>query len=485
MSHLLKDNLKKYFITFKIFIITILLFLFYKGFINYSGDKYLYTFFSVINVYLIFFSFRQKAFFFETFFGILLFLGFWFKFTIIISFTDGIFKEGVGNFDYSPENFDYGLLISTIGIIPLIIIGHLREVLFYYPSKINLTKIKSNFFYDNRKNILLSFLFFIILISSLNGYFKIYQKGLIPLKEINFFISGSVKWLLLFGLSSVSCILIFLEIRYFKKIFNLTIFIFLFESFLSSLSMISRGMIFNSLSIIYGIYKFSKKTGKFLNINIFLKLITVCGILFYMSVILVNEIRAEYFYIGKSRIDTLEKKNLNKDKTNFNFLNYNSEFFYIATNRWVGIDAIFAVAQNKDKLGEDLLREAFNENFQKELPTFYEKTFNLKNVNNSTTEIHENAKGNTLTGIIAFLFYSGSLIFLFIGMLILIIFANLLEFISFKVSGKNLIFCSLIGQIVAFRFIHFGYLPKQSYLLFGSIFLTIFAVYLFKTFTKR
>ena len=244
-------------------------------------------------------------------------------------------------------------------------------------------------------------------------------------------------------------------------------------------------MIFNSLSIIYGIYKFSKKTGKFLNINIFLKLITVCGILFYMSVILVNEIRAEYFYIGKSRIDTLEKKNLNKDKTNFNFLNYNSEFFYIATNRWVGIDAIFAVAQNKDKLGEDLLREAFNENFQKELPTFYEKTFNLKNVNNSTTEIHENAKGNTLTGIIAFLFYSGSLIFLFIGMLILIIFANLLEFISFKVSGKNLIFCSLIGQIVAFRFIHFGYLPKQSYLLFGSIFLTIFAVYLFKTFTKR
>ena len=485
MSHLLKDNLKKYFITFKILVIILLLFLFYNGFINYLGSKYLYIFFSIVNIYLIFFSFRKKAFFFETFFGVLLFLGFWFKFSVIISFTDGIFKEGVGNFDYSPENFDYGLLISSVGIIPLIVIGHLREVLFYYPSKINFFEYKENFFIENRKNILLIFLVFIILISSLNGYFKIYQKGLIPLHEINFIISGSIKWLLLFGLSSISCILIFLEIKYFKKIFNLTIFIFLLENFLSSLSMISRGMIFNSFSIIYGIYKFSKKTGQYLNIKFFIKTITICGVLFYLSVILVNEIRAKYFYTGKSRIDVIEKKKLSQDKIDNNFFSYNSEFFYIATNRWVGIDAIFAVAQNTDKLGTPLLEEAFNENFHKKLPTFYESTFYLKNVNNNKIEIYENAKGNTLPGIIAFLFYSGSLIFLFIGMMILIIFANILEFISFKASGKNLIFCSLIGQIIAFRFIHFGYLPKQSYLLFGSIFLTIFAVYVFKTFIKK
>ena len=44
MKHLLKGNLKKYYILFEIFIITLLLFLFYKGFINYTGEKYLYTF---------------------------------------------------------------------------------------------------------------------------------------------------------------------------------------------------------------------------------------------------------------------------------------------------------------------------------------------------------------------------------------------------------------------------------------------------------
>jgi hypothetical protein len=485
VSHLLKDNLKKYFLTFKLFIIVSLLFLFYNGFVNYSGSKYSYVLFSIINLYLIIFSFRKKAFFFETFFGILLFLGFWFKFTVIISFTDGIFKEGVGNFDYSPENFDYGLLISSVGIIPLVIVGHLREIMFYYPSKINFITTKANFYSDNRKNILLIFLLFIILTASLNGYFKIYQKGLIPLQEINFFISGSIKWLLLFGLSTVSCVLIFLEIKNFKKIFNLTIFIFLLENFLSSISMISRGMIFNSLSIIYGIYKFSKKIGKFLKIQSFIKMIIFCGILFYISVILVNEIRAKYFYIGKSRIDTMEKINVSKNENHFNLFNNNSEIFYIATNRWVGIDAMLAVAQNKNKLGMPLLHEAFNESFQKKSPTFYEKTFYLKSTNDSTINMYENTQGNTLTGIIAFLFYSGSLLFVFITMLVLIIFANVLEFISFKASGKNLIFCSLIGQIIAFRFIHFGYLPKQSYLLFGSIFLTIFAVYVFKTFIKK
>ena len=485
MSHLLKENLKKYFITFKILFVISLLFIFYNGFINYPGDKYLYTFFSIVNFYLILFSFRKKAFFFETFFGILLFLGFWFKFSVIISFTGGIFKEGVGNFDYSPENFDYGLLISSVGIIPLIIIGHLREILFYYPSKINFFKSKTNFFFDNRKNILLIFLVFIILISLLNSYFKIYQRGLIPLHEINFFISGSIKWLLLFGLSTISCILIFLEIKYFKKVFNLTVLIFLLENFLSSVSMISRGMIFNSFSIIYGMYKFSKKTGQFLNIKFFIKTITVCCVLFYVSVILVNEIRAKYFYTGKSRTDVLEKNQLSQDKIGSNFFSYNSELFYIATNRWVGIDAIFAVVQNIDKLGSPLLEEAFNEKFHEKLPTFYESTFYLENVNNNKIGIYENTKGNTLPGIIAFLFYSGSLAFLFIGMIILIILANILEFISFKASGKNLIFCSLIGQVIAFRFIHFGYLPKQSYLLFGSIFLTIFAVYVFKTFIKK
>ena len=161
-------------------------------------------------------------------------------------------------------------------------------------------------------------------------------------------------------------------------------------------------------------------------------------------------------------------------KKKFNIIDSNNEFFYLAVNRWVGIDAVLAVSQNKDKLNFSLFKEALKEKFIKDQPTFYEKTFYLEET--LTESLYENAKGNTLTGIIAFLFYPGSFVFLIFGVAFLTSFGNFLEYLSYRLSEQNLIFCCLIGQIIAFRYIHFGYLPKQSYLLFGSLVATIFAV---------
>ena len=49
-----------------------------------------------------------------------------FKFTCTISFTDGIFREGTGLFDYS-TSFDETLIISQIGILAFIFGGFIRE----------------------------------------------------------------------------------------------------------------------------------------------------------------------------------------------------------------------------------------------------------------------------------------------------------------------------------------------------------------------
>ena len=114
---------------------------------------------------------------------------------------------------------------------------------------------------------------------------------------------------------------------------------------------------------------------------------------------------------------------------------------------------------------------ALNEKAVKDEPTFYERTFFLENINSyGINNPYENVKGNTLTGIISFLFYSGSFIFLFIGMFAICAFASLIEFIAYKASKSNLIFTCLIGQVIAFRYIHFGYLPKQSYLFLVQLF---------------
>ena len=485
MSHLFKNEKKKYFFYFKIVFLVLIIFLTYVGFNNYEGNKIIYLFFSIISNYLIYFSFRKNSIFFESFLGLLLWLGFWFKFTCTIAFTDGMFREGVGLFNYSPESFNATLVVSQIGILSFILAGYFREIfIFKYPSKLNFFFKANNFFKKRRKQIWIIFLIFFTLISFSNFYLKIYQKGLLPIYDFNFVFSGTYKWLLLFGLSSISAIIIFLEVNVFRKFFVFSALIIFFETFLSSISMLSRGMIFNAFALLFGIYKFSKKINHINDINYYFKSAVAIFILFYLSVSSVNYIRANFFYIGKSAEFTIEKfqqqetKKSSIIKKKYSTIpKHNSEILYLSINRWVGIDGIMAVTSRNEILSPAFLLNSFKERENIKKPTFYELTFNLKTIS-SSNQIYANVKGNTLPGIIAFLFYSGSYYFLFISMFIICIIASLIEYLAFRLSNNNLIFSALIGQIIAYRLIHFGYLPHQSYLLFGTILITIFFVYL-------
>ncbi len=481
MSHILKNNLKIYFKSFKLIIFLLILFLFLKGFNQYEGNRFFYVIFSLVSNYLIYFSFRKHAIFFETFFSIFLWLGFWFKFTCTILFTDGIFREGVGLFDYTSISFDKVLMVSSIGIVGFITGGYLREFLiFKYPKKINLNLNLKTFFLNKRIKIWMIFFAFFVLISITNFYLKIYQKGLLPLNDFNFLFSGFYKWLLLFGLTSISSILIFLELNFFKKFFTLSAVIIFFETFLSSLSMLSRGMIFNAISILYGVYKFSNKINLKISIKNYLNSFLVIVILFYISVFSVNYIRANFFYVGKSTL-SIEKNSydlgLETPKKYDTIQKNNSEIIYLLINRWVGIDGVMSVTSKENILSKKFLFDSFKERPNNEGPTLYESKFNLESLG-ETQKLYSNVKGNTLPGIIAFLYYSGSIYFLFSGIFIITILSSLLELLAFRFSGNNLIFSCLIGQIIAFRFIHFGYLPHQSYLLFGTIFATILIVYI-------
>ena len=161
MSHIFKKKYKNYFQLFKLIILILIISLFYLGFQNFLGNKLNYISFSIISNFLIFFAFRKNALFFETFFSLFLWLGFWFKFTVIISLTDGLFREGVGLFNYSPYSFNKTLLISQIGILAFILAGYFREFfLFNYPKKIDLKFSKYNFFkFGKKKN--MDFFFYI------------------------------------------------------------------------------------------------------------------------------------------------------------------------------------------------------------------------------------------------------------------------------------------------------------------------------------
>ena len=137
MSHLLKQKNKTIYKLFVLIIFSIIFFLFYLGIQKYNANKINYFSFSVISNFLIFFALRKNAIFFETFFCLLLWLGFWFKLTCTIVLTDGVFREGVGTFDYSDQSFDKTLIVSQVGILSFILSGFFREhFLFNYPKKL-------------------------------------------------------------------------------------------------------------------------------------------------------------------------------------------------------------------------------------------------------------------------------------------------------------------------------------------------------------
>lgn len=141
-------------------------------------------------------------------------------------------------------------------------------------------------------------------------------------------------------------------------------------------------------------------------------------------------------------------------------------------NRWVGIEGVLSVSSS-NKLGWSLWNEAWSERYSENTMGFYDSNLiDSPYKNTDFTKKHH----LSLPGIVAFLFYPGSIIFLFLSMMFSGLFASLIEVYVYIVGRNNLILCSLISMVVAYRFASFGYVPSQSYLLFGTIIISIILV---------
>ena len=479
MSHLLKKN-KKLLKLARLLLFLIFSFIFFKTIFLYTGNKIIYLLFSIISFYLIIFSFRKKSLFYENFFGVFLFLGFWSKLSLILilktSFTEGWSAQN--SYDIvTPQILDNSIISSSVGILGFIIFGHLRELFFSYPTKLNFD-INTKFYENNRKFILISFIFIFIIISFINNYFQVYQRGLIG-QSYNFIFTGFVKTSLLYFLSLCSAIILYYEIVSFKRILIFIFLIVFLESFSSSISMLSRGMIFNSFALVFAFYKLSNKINLKINYNYFLKVISILILIFMTSIFYINQIRinilADINANNQKEISNINNKKIYKSNDDLilnkkveNFLNKSIyRFKYLLIHRWVGIDSMLLINKHRDKLSLSLLKNSIKEKFDPNSISFYERTFKIYPEDHYSSISQR--KGNTLPGLIAFLFFSGSYVFLFFMVMCFSLVAFIFEYLIFKSTSKNLFASALIAMVVSYRFAHFGYLPAQSYLLFGSL----------------
>ena len=485
-------NIVKFFIVFFSIIFTFI------AYDKHQGNVAYYLMFSfLINIFFLY-SLNIKKLFFEIFFATLIWLGFWFKYTMSLVFLNGII------YDSGPPtniiNIDKALIPSMVAITAIFLGYIVRENFFYH--KLN-TQMPISFFekiYLKNKNLIMFlFILLFIFIAYYNLKFNIYQKGFIYPHQISSIIVNFIKWMLLFGLTTFSCFFIYTEIIRLKKFSLFLIFIIFTEIFISYSSMLSRLLILIHSAIAYALTKY-------LNIIknktvFFLFLFSLISSMFVANNYYSNHYRINYaIEISSYEIDKVnflkkrEKKRLLLEGNNYtkeDLLQFEvqskpgrgSTSLFLIINRWIGLDSMLAIVST-NKLSFDTFFQSLKEKKIIDNSTFYETNFDVDYDDGKKISYGEKRvlKGNTLPGIITFLFYSGNYYFLFFSMIILTVMFCLLEIFCLKISNKNMIFAAFISFTVAFRLFNFGYAPADSYLYLISIIISMFLMFVLSNF---
>ena len=446
---------------------------------NYIGSSIYYILFSVVAFVFFIYLTDEKSSFFDNFLAIFFFLGYWLSFSIKISFYNSNFikfSDGFGFFDFSSDSFDEALLVCITSYMAIIVASKITRLIFKNAPNFKFNTNSTNKISKKEFNTSLILLFFSILIAFINFKFHIYQRGINFDSNLNFFIANLIKWLILVGIMFFFVHFIYFFIQ--KKFYpNLLIFISIVAKFILSLSMLSRAMIFDLSSIFWALFKFENKKK---NMVIILVFFLISLFLFFLTINMTSKLRHnvnQKFLLLENFQETRSSNTKTVNESYERITNPEKKKlldFYerVLISRLHGFEAVMAVVGEKDK-GWTLLKNALKEKPGKRFSFFDTLKKDYRAPENSSL------KSITLPGIIAFLYYSGSLSFLFISLLIIVLIFSLFEKIVIKITNGNYLLASLISQIIAYRLWHFGYLPLASYKLILSILLFLALVLLF------
>jgi len=452
------------------------------AFINYPGRGILYIAFTVVLNALFILGFARGRIYFDTFIGIFFWLGFWLKYSLRVAFLGGAFQapELIGKFVGTGAEHDSTLIVVSCGIGGLLIASLIRrKFLFSYADVGKQTRLESifTFYREYRTPVLVVFFLAFVAVAVTNVALGIYQRGTLPKTVLPFGLSGVYTWLLLFGLTSVSAVILDCEFRLKQNPYLASI-IAMVETFFSNVSMLSRGMILNGGALILGMHDNAEKRSDNPGQRYKLIITVVFISLFVCSVFVTNHVRNKLFYSDfPSRTSISKSFLLGSLLARFSLpppvIEAITGVETLLIDRWIGIEGVMSVVSHKG-LGWDLWKDAWQEKYSHSGTSMYDLV-----VLGASLEGLKNHHFISIPGIVAFFYYPGSIPFLVFSMFALGFLAAGIEMFVYKLSGANVILCSLMGQVVAYRYAHFGYVPAQSYLLFGSLFLNILIIYLF------
>lgn len=444
---------------------------------EYPGSGYIYLLFTVISNYLLWLGFRRNAIYFDTFIGVLFYLGFWLKLSIRVAFTEGRFVEQTGNFDGSGAAFDRGLLVASCGLFALVTVSLVRERLFQYDKKPSAVPSHLGtycFYRKHRKLLLATFAVLCLSVAITNIVLGIYQRGQVSQTVLPLGLNGVYKWLLQFGLASFGALILHYEYVVAQRT-SITGWLFaLLEGFTSSVSLLSRGMVLNWSALFFGFFRSVQFNRLKIKPTFLVVVVLLFVLLFGSSVFSVNYLRLQGAFAHVAQEFSSDRDwgwRGNGSSENARMVNNMGKSLFI--DRWVGMEGVLAVTSS-GRESWDLWIQGWREQYFENRTSFFDLNMVDSPYLKADSSVHHYI---SLPGIIAFCFYSGSFVLLFGCMLLVGAIGAVIDVAVYRLGGKNLILCSLFAQVVAYRFSSFGYVPSQSYLLFGSLFLNLVIIF--------
>ncbi len=393
------------------------------------------------------------------FMAVMLWLGFWLKLTIHLSLGYP-FSEPVGIFKSSIDAWDGVLTAATLGGFG-VLAGRLLYTVFRQPSTIRTAKLEFNppvWYSEKRRAFWALLLICAVFIAAANGIYGIQQAGLVPRTVLPWPLNAVIYWLLSYGFAIAVATLLWWDICLGRKI-NWVIYVVLIEGVLSAISLLSRASyIFHVFPQLLVFLKNKVKFREFSRKHIVLLLFSAI-VLLMISLRGVNALRAYYYSGAPIAFFEAEDKGASQGMgvlygKYFSrmglFILQTSQF---AIDRWVGVEGVMAVHSYPEKSWSLFSRqlteksEIGRSSIYQEICMAHYRFMNLAKYQFSS-----------LPGPIAFLYSSGFLWMVFVGIAALTLFVLASENLVFYLT-TNPFMSALWGGAAANAVMQMGVAP--------------------------
>ena len=98
---------------------------------GYQGSAWICLLLTVLSTAVLYFGFGRGAIFFDSFIGVLLWIGFWLKFSVPTAFSQGRFAISEGAFDGSLDSLDKTLLMVGCALTAILLVRLVRQRFFF------------------------------------------------------------------------------------------------------------------------------------------------------------------------------------------------------------------------------------------------------------------------------------------------------------------------------------------------------------------